>query len=62
MTRTREQIEKDVMALLGLDEWTADDKAEYEILISEYPMENPTDALTVASFDEAADLITGDLS
>lgn len=62
MVRERHQIEKDIMALLDLEEWTADDKAEYEILIAEYPMETPTDALAIASFDEAADLITGDLS
>ncbi len=62
MARKREEIESDIMSLLGLDEWTANDKADYEILIEEYPMETPTDALTIASFDEAADLITGDLS
>lgn len=62
MARTKEQIEKDVMVLLGKDEWNTDDKAKYEDLIEEYPMETPTDALTIASFDEAADLLTGELS
>lgn len=62
MIRERQQIEKDIMSLLGLDEWSADDKAKYEELIEEYPMENPTDALAIASFDEAADLLTGELS
>ena len=62
MARKREDIEKDIMSLLGLDEWSADDKAEYEELIEEYPMETPTDALAIASFDEAADLLTGELS
>lgn len=62
MARTKEQIEKDVMVLLGKDEWNTDDKAKYEDLIEEYPMETATDALTIASFDEAADLLTGELS
>lgn len=61
MARTREQIERDIMTLLGLEEWTVDDKVAYEELIEEYPQENPTDMLAVASWDEAADLITSEL-
>lgn len=49
------------MTLLGLEEWTVDDKVAYEELIEEYPQENPTDMLAVASWDEAADLITAEL-
>jgi hypothetical protein len=59
--RTREQIEKVVMTLLKLEEWTADEEAEYEALLSEYPMENSEDMLVIASFDEAAGLVTRDL-
>lgn len=61
MDRTREQIEKVVMTLLKLEEWTADEEAEYEALLSEYPMENSEDMLVIASFDEAAGLVTRDL-
>lgn len=61
MARTREQIEKVIMTLLKLEEWAPDDEAEYEALLSEYPMDNSEDMLTIASFDEAAGMITGDL-
>lgn len=61
MDRTREQIEKVVMSLLKLEEWTSDEEAEYEALLSEYPMENSEDMLVIASFDEAAGLVTRDL-
>jgi hypothetical protein len=61
VARTREQIEKVIMTLLKLEEWTPDDEAEYEALLSEYPMDNSEDMLTIASFDEAAGMITGDL-
>ena len=61
MARTKEQIEKVIWTLLKLEEWTVDDEAEFEALLSEYPTENSRDQLVIASFDEAAGMITGNL-
>ncbi len=61
MARTRDQIGSEIMRLLALEEWTVDEKVEYEELIEEYPSEGPNDFLAIASWDEAADLLTGEI-
>ena len=62
MNRERDEIQSDIDKLLELDEWTDDQKKEFSDLVNEYPDEDASDDLFLASVSEAATLITNDVT
>ena len=60
--RTKADIRKDIEALLEMGMWTASERAEYETLIEEHPMEGPADALAISEWDDLADACGGELN